>query len=220
MFKKYEVKNLGELDARLRMLGSSWRAVKEQAAEQEIAKFGVMSQVTIDTEISHDELYQQYLNQRENYTMDNQVRWEHLLVSFASEPDRANAKRKLGRMGNEVVYGAKFSEVAKKDSSGFFAASGGYNDWTKRGALTNQILEEQIFTTPVGRLSDIFESPQGYHIIRVIEHQEAGYVPFEEVQDTIREGMLDERQSVAANGLMEKIKNKIPYEILVEGVKF
>lgn len=220
MFKKYEVTNLGQLDARLRMLGSSWRAVKDQAAEQEIAKFGIMSQVSIDNEISHDQLYAMYLSRREDFQLKNQVRWEHMMVSFAKSPNKAAAKKKLAIMGNEVVNGANFAAVAKRDSDGFLASKGGFVDWTERGSLTNKVLEERIFNEAIGELSDIIESEQGYHIIRVIERQEGGFVPFEEAQDKLREQILDQRQTEAADRILEKIKRRIPYEIFVEGIQY
>ena len=142
------------------------------------------------------------------------------MVSFAKTPNRAEAKRKLVAMGNEVVYGAPFADVAKRDSDDFFAAQGGQNNWTKRNSLTNRVLEDHVFSEPVGRLSDIIESDLGYHIIRVIERQEEGVVPFTELQDKIRQEILDERQQQAVKKVLEKIKKRIPCEIFLEGVKY
>lgn len=220
LLKKYQATNLSELEARLRSLGSSWRALREQIVEQEIAKYAVVSQLKEDNEVSYDEMLKRYQKNQDQYRVENRVRWEHLMVSFSKTPDRSEAKRKLVAMGNEVIYGAPFADVAKRDSDDFFAAQGGYNDWTKRDSLTNRVLEEHVFSEPVGRLSDIIESDLGYHIIRVIERQDAGMVPFTEVQDKIREEILEERQQVAVKEILAKIKKRIPCEILLEGVKF
>jgi parvulin-like peptidyl-prolyl isomerase len=220
LLKKYQATNLAELDARLRSLGSSWRALREQIVEQEIAKYAVMSQLSVDTEVSYDQLLTRYRQNQDRYRVENQARWEHLMVSFAKIPNRAEAKRKLVAMGNEVVYGAPFAEVAKRDSDDFFAAQGGQNDWTKRNSLKIKVLEEHIFNEPIGRLSDIIESDLGYHIIRVIERQEAGLIPFTELQDKIREEILEERQQQAVTKVLAKIKKRIPFEILLEGVVY
>lgn len=220
LLKKYQAQNVAELDGRLRMLGSSWRAVKEQAAEQEIAKYAITSNIKIDTEISHDELAREYRNTKEQFHLENKVRWEQLMVSFAKYPDRAAAKRRLAEMGNEVVYGAEFAEVAKAKSDGFFANQGGVNDWTKPGSLTNRQLEELLFDIPVGRLSDIIETEQGYHIVRVIERQDEGHIPFAEAQDQLREAILDRRQEAATEKLLKDVKTKVPFEILIDGIEF
>lgn len=220
LLKKYQANNLGELDARLRSLGGSWRAVREQIVETEIGKFAVTSQMNIDEDVTYDQLIRRYMQNRENYRVEEQVRWEHLMVSFSKTPDRGEAKRKLVSMGNEVIYGAPLAEVAKRSSDDFFAAQGGYNDWTKRNSLTNRQLEDRVFSEPVGRLSDIIETSLGYHIIRVIERQEAGIIPFTELQDKLREEILNERQSQALQRIIAKIRNRIPYEIYLEGVEF
>lgn len=220
LLKKYEANNLGELDARLRSLGGSWRALREQIVETEIGKFAVMSQLNVDEDVTYDQLIRRYMENRDSYRVEEQARWEHLMVSFSKTPDRGEAKRKLVSMGNEVIYGAPFAEVAKRGSDDFFAAQGGYNDWTKRNSLTNRQLEERVFSEPVGRLSDIIESDSGYHIIRVIERQEAGIISFTEMQDKLREEILNERQSQALQRVIAKIRNRIPYEIYLEGVEF
>lgn len=220
MLKKYQARNATELDGRLRMLGSSWRAVKAQAAEQEIAKFAITNKIQIDTEISHDRLYQEYMNNRDDYRLENQVRWEHLMVSFANHPQRMAAKKRLAEMGNQVIYGADLTEVAKQHSDGFYASKGGQNDWTKRGSLKNRTLEDVLFEIPEGKLSDIVESSEGFHIVRVLERQEAGFIPFEEVQAELREAILNQRQKAATEKLLNDVKKRIPYEILVDGIEF
>ncbi len=220
LLKKYQATNLAELEARLRSMGSSWRALREQIVEQEIAKYAVTSQLEVDSEVSYDQMLTRYRQNQDQYRVENQARWEHLMVSFAKTPNRAEAKRKLVAMGNEVVYGAPFADVAKRDSDDFFAAQGGQNNWTKRNSLTNRVLEDHVFSEPIGRLSDIIESDLGYHIIRVIERQEAGVVPFTELQDKIREEILDDRQQQAVKKVLEKIKKRIPCEIFLEGVKY
>ena len=220
LLKKYQANNLGELDARLRSLGGSWRAMREQIVETEIGKFAVMSQLNVDDDVTYDQLIRLYMQNREQYRVEQQARWEHLMVSFSKTPDRGEAKRKLVSMGNEVIYGAPFAEVAKRSSDDFFAAQGGYNDWTKRKSLTNRQLEDRVFSEPVGRLSDIIETDLGYHIIRVIERQEEGIISFTEMQDKLREEILNERQSQALQRVIAKIRNRIPYEIYLEGVEF
>ena len=179
-----------------------------------------MSQLEVDTEVSYQELLKQYERDRDNYRIEDQVRWEHLMVSFEKTPDRREARRKLVEMGNEIVYGAAFAEVAKRGSDDFFASQGGYNDWTKRGGLKDRKLEERLFQEPVGKLSDIIETESGLHIIRVIERQEAGMIPFSKVQDEIRERIVEDRQNATVEKVVAKIKQRIPYEILIDGVDF
>ena len=67
-----------------------------------------------------------------------------------------------------------------------FAKEGGVHDWTAQGALASDELDKQIFSIPLNAMSEIIEDERGFHIIRVLERQQAGLTPLSEVQDEIR----------------------------------
>ena len=52
-----------------------------------------------------------------------------------------------------------------------------------------------MFALEPGKLSEILEDERGLHILRVLERQPAGKVPFEEVQEKIREQIKQEKIS-------------------------
>ena len=96
-------------------------------------------------------------------------------------------------LGNQIVYGANLPAVAKKSSHGFMASEGGQHDWTSRGALVLKEIDEAIFTLPIGELSDIITTRDGYHVVRVIERTKASHKPFLEAQVEIKEKILADR---------------------------
>ena len=73
--------------------------------------------------------------------------------------------------------------VARADSDGRTAAAGGLRDWTTKGSLAAEELDRALFGLPIGQLSPILESDTGYHIVRVIDRQEATRTSFPEAQD-------------------------------------
>jgi parvulin-like peptidyl-prolyl isomerase len=81
--------------------------------------------------------------------------------------------------------------VAAKYSEAYNASEGGMNDWTTQGALRDEELDRALFTLPVGALSPIIETVNGFHIVRVVERRQAGHTPFAEVQDDIRQELLN-----------------------------
>ena len=78
------------------------------------------------------------------------VRWEELMVSFARHPNRDEAYAALAALGNRVLAGAAFAEVAKSDSDGPTAQQGGQCDWTHQGSLNSEALNQALFSLPVG----------------------------------------------------------------------
>ena len=90
-----------------------------------------------------------------------------------------------------------------------FASKGGVHDWTSRGSLASEQLDSQIFTLPLNKISGVIQDKLGFHIIRVLEREPAGYTPRSELQDElrskIRERKIVESQRVALNRMRKKI---------------
>ena len=51
---------------------------------------------------------------------------------------------------------------------------GGRYDWTTKGSLVSDVIDQAIFSLPVGKLSRILEDEKGFHIVRVIEREDCG----------------------------------------------
>jgi parvulin-like peptidyl-prolyl isomerase len=57
-------------------------------------------------------------------------------------------------------------------------------------------------------MSKILEDEDGFHIVRVIERQDAGTVPFEEVQPSIKEKLQKERAEKRIRSYVEELRQK------------
>jgi parvulin-like peptidyl-prolyl isomerase len=168
----------GELDRKLRTYGSSLYKTKVSFSQQVIAQQMVHQKIDSNPLISLAELREYYQQHIDEYRTPAQARWEQLTVRYDRFPDAASARRALAEMGNEVLRGAPFAAVARQKSQGFTADRGGYHDWTVKGSLASKPLDHNLFTLPIGRLSQIIADDHGLHIIRVIDRQEAAVVPF------------------------------------------
>jgi parvulin-like peptidyl-prolyl isomerase len=116
----------------------------------------------------------------------------------------------LAAMGNEVLGGRPFVEVAKDRSEGPAASQGGLYDWTRQGSLAAKKLDEAVFSLPVGELSAIIEDGEMLRIVRVVERKPAGRTPFLEAQVGIRDQLLMERRQAAANEYLAKLRARTP----------
>ena len=112
-------------------------------------------------------------------------------------------------MGNDVIRGAAFAEVAKSRSDGPTAANGGVWPWTTQGSLVSQQIERAIFALPVASLSRILEEETEMHIVRVVERQGATHAPFEEAQAQIRKKLMKHREKEAQDAFINQIRKGI-----------
>ena len=122
-------------------------------------------------------------------------------------------------MGNEVLAGAPLAAVARAQSDGRTAAAGGLRDWTAKGSLAAEELDRALFVLPIGQLSPILESNTGYHIIRVIDRQDATRTPFPDAQDEIRKKIQQERSDQKAQEYLAKVQRLYPPWTIFDDVK-
>ena len=72
------------------------------------------------------------------------------------------------------------------------------------------MLDEALFTLPVGQLSSILDDGKSLHIVRVVERTEAGRTPFLEAQVDIRDRLIAERRKKEMDDYLEKIRERTP----------
>lgn len=200
LMERFEATSLADLEAKLRHFGSSITRQKLSFKEQQISQFMIARQAEKIEEITYDELLNYYQDHAKEYSFSAKARWEKLTVLFDRFPTKAAAEHAIVEMGNQVLMGKPFSVVAKELSQGTNAIDGGRHDWTSKGSLVSTVLDESLFTLPVGQLSQILEDERGFHIVRVVERHAAGRTPFADAQDDIRKELSEaNRKQVMAD---------------------
>lgn len=179
LMTKANVRNPAELDLYLRQYGSSLQRTKRAFAEQVMGQQMLQQNVNMDPEITHEDMLEYYRDHLQEFEVPAAARWEQLMVRFDEIPDKRTAYQTLGEMGNQVYLGgAALHAVARERSHGIRARKGGQYDWTTKDSLVSKVIDNAIFTLPVGRLSNIIEDDTGFHIIRVIERRDAHRIAF------------------------------------------
>ncbi len=206
--KNAEVNSPAELDIKLREMGGSLEKKKRQFVERLVAQQQIQRKVRKDEEVTHQQMLDYYNEHADEYKKLAKVKWEQLMVKFSEFSNRQAAWEAMASMGNQVLRGAPLNAVAKRDSQGIKASSGGQYDWTRQGSLKNETVDQAIFSLPVGELSPIIESQEGFHIVRVLEREEAGMVPFTKAQVEIKEKIKSNRREEQMQAYIMEVKSK------------
>lgn len=218
-FEKAEIHNMmeragagsrQELEAKLAALGTSIQREKKSFSERILAAQWMRQQIDHDQEITHAQMLAYYEEHAEEFETPARARWQELAVHFSEFPSRAAARQALAQMGNQIIDGTDFAEVAKAHSDGPTASSGGNRDWTTKGSLRNQKLDKALFSLPIGRLSPILEDERGLMIVRVVQREEVRRKPFVEAQVEIREKIREDRVRKQQEAYAEKLRDQIP----------
>ena len=84
-----------------------------------------------------------------------------------------------------------FSELATKFSVAPEGKSGGLVGWVERGSVD---IFDKAFLLPVGGVSQVLESPYGFHILKVERKAPAGFATLEEVKPVIEQNLMAQRE--------------------------
>jgi len=208
--KQYGTEDLRELDSMLRKKGSSLLARQRDFVDQMLGHLYLRGNVNRKPEVSLSEIITEYEAEKELYYRPERARWEQLTVLKSKFPNEQAARAEIQEMGREAVFGGSMQAVARARSQDVFASKGGVHDWTSRGSLASEALDNQIFTLPLNKISGVIQDKLGFHIIRVLEREAAGYTPRSELQDElrskIRERKIEDSQRVA----LDRMRDKVP----------
>ena len=210
LMKEANVANSLEYEQQLRAKGQSLDRMRKMFFERGLAQEWMRKNVKTDDEIAHADMIAWYQNHLAEYDFPAQARFESLTVKTGLKRSRQEGWNLLAAMGNEVLAGRPFADVARTRSEGPTADQGGVFDWTNQGSLASKKLDEAIFSLPIGQLSSIIEDETALHIVRVIERKDAGRTPFLEAQVGIKEALYEERQRKASDDYLAKLRGRTP----------
>ena len=200
MMKEAGVNTRLELEEELRKQHTTLANLKTNFANQRMAMEFLGSKTQSEIKIGRPELLAYYNEHREDYHVPARVKWQQILVEFRKHGGRDGAQARLRDIIEKLrpTQGANFAEVATEMSDGPNAANGGRWEWTKQGSLADKRIDQALFELPVGEPSEVFETDDGFKIVRIEQREDAKYKPFDELQDEIKETLEKEhRKSLA-----------------------
>lgn len=134
-----------------------------------------------------------YRRNLELFEVEEQVKAAHILlrVDENSDPDTINKRRELAQnIHQQLRDGADFFQLARLHSDDTAnAAEGGDLGYFGRGMMVAEF-ETAVFALRPGQLSDVVQTPFGFHIIKVTDYIAPGFKPLVEVIDTVKTGLV------------------------------
>lgn len=203
-----QIESLGDLDIELRRMGSSLEKEIRGYGELMLGQSLFQTRVNFKPDVSYLEMLEYYKAHPEKYAVPAKAKWEHLMVKFSSYPSKEEAWKKIADMGNKVFFGAPFDAVARDFSEDTTKSKGGLHDWTNQGVLASNKLDNALFTLELNKLSQIIEDERGFHIIRVLERKEAGFIPFTEAQVDIKDAIANQKRQNSYKEFVADLKSR------------
>src|ERR1035437_1611069 len=143
------------------------------------------------------DLRRMYSQNQDSFRTPERVKVRHILLKTDAKPasEEPKIKAKAEDLLKQVRGGADFAALAKKNSEdpGSAAKGGEYPGFITRGQTVPKF-EKAAFSLKPGQTSDLVKTQYGYHIIQVLQHEDARLRPFEEARSEL--AVVGNKQSV------------------------
>jgi len=191
------------------------KELEQQVLIQTLVKQKVRDQVTI----SDEQALSFYEKQKEQFVDKEKVRASHILIrleSGASEKEKMEARKKIDAVRERALKGEDFNELAAANSQDPSAQENkGDLGFFPRGVMVPEF-EKVAFELEPGTVSEVVETPFGYHIIKVAERQAERSVSFEEVKPRLKEYLKDAVSQEFLSKYIDSLREQAKIEVFLE----
>src|SRR6056297_34782 len=161
-------------------------------------------QVTSDVTVSEDRIEEYYNNNKKQFQVDQQVKASQILIK-TNNKEESKAKEEIQSIKEQINSGKSFTEMAKQHSEGPYADKGGQLGFITKGQISEEF-DKVAFNLNIGEISDPVKTKYGYHLIKVSDKKEAGVKSLEEVKDSIRQQLANEKKNKQWDEFVSKLR--------------
>jgi peptidyl-prolyl cis-trans isomerase SurA len=213
MRKQMKLDNMEDLEKAAQAQGISFEDFKQEKKNQIITQQVIGKEVGSRLNITPDDEKKFYEEHKAELERPESIRLSEILVApqkkdnnAADDPQAlAAAQAKAEDLLAQIRKGADFAEIAKKSSDGPSAAQGGELGEFQRGTLAKE-LEEKTFAMKPGEVSDVVRTKQGFVILKVTDHQQAGIPTFKEVEPKVQDALYMSKLQPALRDYLMKLR--------------
>ncbi len=172
-------------DADVRAEFDKNKATYKLPERRSAAIFYVDEQKTaLSIQATEADLRRAYDEQRDRFRTPEQRKVRHILLKTTEKPaaEIPKIQARTEELLKKIRGGGNFAELAKANSEDpGSAANGGDLGFIQRGQMVKNF-EDAAFSLKPGEISNVVKTEYGFHIVQVLETQDARVRPFEEVR--------------------------------------
>ncbi len=200
-----------QFEQTLRTMGLSLEQLRRRMHDQMLIN-RALSREMGSLPITEEELRKRYERDKSNYGVPEQVHLQHLVFPVgAAAGDETHARTAAQRLVAAARSGGDFAALLKQETESG-AASGG-----DLGTVAVPDLRPEVRTAVTalkpGEIADPFVTSAGVHVVRLVERLPAGFKPFADVADDLRQREMAERYRAKMHSVVDDLKKRYVVEV-------
>ncbi|KMP12492.1 hypothetical protein UR09_01150 [Candidatus Nitromaritima sp. SCGC AAA799-A02] len=170
----------------------------------------INTKVNSKVSLKEGEVQRYYENHQEEFQKAEQVQALHIMVETEDEARDIHKRLKSGKKD--------FSNLAQEYSRGPEGPEGGDLGYFEAGQMPEEF--DGVFKLKIKQISEVIQTPYGYHIFKVVDKKPARKMSFEESREIIENQLLRRAQDKAFEDWFVKLKDQsdinIDYDALAK----
>ena len=213
--KRANLPDMESLEKAAAEQGVSYEDFKQNIRNQVITQQVVRDEVGRHLNVTPSQEQAYYQQHQKDFEQPEQVHLSEILLPTpenATDAQIAEAQSKADAVEAKLKSGTNFADVAKSSSGGPTASAGGDLGDFKRGML-GDVLEKATFDLPTGGYTAPIRTRQGFVILKVDSHQNAGTPPLQQVEGQVQEGLYMSQLQPALRNYLTQARQDAYVEI-------
>jgi len=227
--KEMKAGSMDELQKLAETQGVSWEEFKQNTKNSILTQKVIGSEVGSHVQVTRDEMQKFYDEHKAEISQPERVRLSEILIANnpnAPKPEAgkesrmtdptpeqvATAEAKINDIYEQLKKGTKFDELARKESNGPTAEQGGDLGYFKRKDLAKE-LEDKSFVLKAGEYTEPIRTRQGFIILRVADHIQAGTPPLDSIREQVQEQLYSQKVQPALREFLTKLREEAYIDI-------
>lgn len=169
--------------------------------------------------VTEEDMKLYYKTHEEEFKTPEMVRARHILIKVnrsASEEEKKRAREKAEDILKRIKTGEEFAKLASEFSDDPGSKNkGGDLGFFPKGRMVPDF-EKVAFSLKPGEVSDIVETPFGFHIIKVEERKDSVLEPYEKIKDKVKERVFNDFRKARVDEFIEKAMKDAGVELNLE----
>jgi parvulin-like peptidyl-prolyl isomerase len=197
---------------------SSIEAYKKELKDHLLRMKFLRREIKSRLAVSEEEIGDYYTKHREAYEGKEAVRIRQILILFPKNSNqniKAKLREEMNAIHKRLQNGEPFDALAAQYSQEPAAAAGGDIGYIEKGSML-PVVDSVAFSLKKDEISEVIESPLGFHIIKVVDKRGAGIKPIASVREEIKTKIEQEKMDKKYEEWIKDLKSKAIIEIRLQ----
>jgi parvulin-like peptidyl-prolyl isomerase len=199
----------------LRKEGTTLDLLREEIRNQMLRVRLAQREIRAKITVSEDEIGEYYAKHRQAYEGKESIKFRQILIPLTEGTD-AKTRNKLRADAESILRRLKAGESFESLESEYagYSQTAGDLGYVARGDML-PVMDEAAFKLQVGEFSGIVETPQGLHIIKVIDRRGQGIKSLDDVREEIKNEIIDEKMQKKIPDWIRELRQKSYVDIRI-----